>query len=115
MPENGPTQQAGRRASASRSPDRRSQRSGTSSTVLLDRPGEDGDGDDESALSALSSDDDQDDHNEGSGPEKVKGTGWTWDENSQQWLSPKKYSPSRYRRSQDSQLTASDESAGELE
>ena len=82
---------------------------------MLDRPGEDGDGDDESALSALSSDDDQDDHNEGSGPEEVKNKGWTWDENSKQWLSPKKYSPSRYRRSQDSQLTVSDEGARESE
>ena len=84
-------------------------------TVLLDRPGEGGDGDDESALSALSSDDDQDDHNEGSGPEEVKNKGWTWDENSKQWLSPKKYSPSRYKRSRDRPQTESDESAGESE
>jgi hypothetical protein len=111
LPQDASIEQDNQLATGSQSPGGRSQRSGTSSTVLLERPEEDGDEDDESALSALSSDDEHsgqnDDENEQGGGE--------WDMDTGQYVVVDKYHPSRYRESQDSQLTPSREGTSEPE
>jgi hypothetical protein len=113
LPQDASIEQDNQLATGSQSPGGRSQRSGTSSTVLLERPEEDGDEDDESALSALSSDDENSGQNENEN-ENEQGRG-EWDMDTGQYVAVDKYHPSRYRESQDSQLTPSREGTSEPE